>query len=174
MPRIRIGDLPLRTSYIGVDPGASGGISLIAPSGITTWGMPATEADLLEVVKSCYGIDWKDRGITPYCYAVVEKVTGFVGGPGNTGSSMFKFGASYGSVRMALIASGIPFEEVMASVWQKGLKIPSRGKSESKTAWKNRLKARAQQLFPGVEVTLKTADALLIAEFCRRKREGTL
>ena len=153
--------------YVGIDPGASGGIALITPSGVQTWAMPSTERDLLDAVESCY-VDHC------YCCAVVEKVTGFVGGPGNTGSSMFKFGTNYGSVRMALIAAGIPFEEVIASVWQKGLKIPSRGKSESKTAWKNRLKARAQQLFPGVAVTLKTADALLIAEFCKRKREGTL
>lgn len=45
---------------------------------------------------------------------------------------------------------------------------------ESETQWKNRLKAKAQQLFPQQEVTLATADALLIAEFGRRKRSGTL
>jgi hypothetical protein len=87
---------------------------------------------------------------------------------------MFNFGANYGALRMALTAAGIPFEEVVPGVWQRGLNIPPRKKTEGKTAWKNRLKAKAQQLFPSVKITLATADALLIAEFCRRKHEGLL
>ena len=75
---------------------------------------------------------------------------------------------------MALIAAGIPFEEVIPRTWQKGVGITPRGKGETKTRFKNRLKAKASQLFPKVNVTLATADALLIAEFCRRKRTGTL
>jgi hypothetical protein len=46
------------------------------------------------------------------------------------------------------------------------------GKSSehTKTEWKNRLKAKAQQLFPqqSKHITLKTADALLIAEYARK------
>ena len=44
------------------------------------------------------------------------------------------------------------------------------GKSSgSKTEWKNKLKAKAQQLFPvwSKRITLATADALLIAEYGR-------
>ena len=47
-------------------------------------------------------------------------------------------------------------------------------KTESKTEWKNRLKGMAQQLYPDLKVTLATADALLIATYCKRKHEGTL
>ena len=75
---------------------------------------------------------------------------------------------------MALTAAGIPFEEVTPVVWQRGLGIPVRKKDESRSQFKGRLKAKAQQLFPQVKVTLKTADALLISEYCRRKREGRL
>ena len=38
----------------------------------------------------------------------------------------------------------------------------------SKTEWKNKLKAKAQQLFPGEKVTLATCDSLLIAEYGRK------
>lgn len=106
-------------------------------------------------------------------FAVLEQVGGYVG-QGQPGSAMFSFGAAYGHMEMALAAAGIPYETVQPARWQKGLKIPGRKKDEGKTAWKNRLKARAQMLFPRVKVTLAVADALLIAEYCRRAREGTL
>ena len=46
---------------------------------------------------------------------------------------------------------------------------------ESPVAYKRRLKGVAQQLFPDTEgITLKTCDALLLAEFLRRRKEGEL
>jgi hypothetical protein len=47
--------------------------------------------------------------------------------------------------------------------WQGYLSL---GKSEGdKTKWKNKLKQRAQSLFPSLDVTLATADALLLLEY---------
>lgn len=109
----------------------------------------------------------------PDVFAVIERVSGYVG-EAQPGSAAFKFGQSYGGLRMALVAAGIPFEEVTPQVWQRKMGVTPRRKDESKTAWKNRLKAKAQQLYPGVKVTLATADALLLAEFCRRRQEGRL
>ena len=80
-------------------------------------------------------------------------------------ASSFKFGVSYGLLRMALIASGIPWEEITPNQWQKALGCLSRGD-------KNTTKARSQQLFPRIKVTHAVADALLLAEFCRRKKTG--
>jgi len=158
-------------TYLGIDPGASGGLVALLPDGVVSTCTPKTEADLWRW--TCrYGL--LANGETPACFAVIEQVNGYVGGAGNPGSAMFKFGTSYGGLRMALVAAGIPFDQVTPGVWQKALGIPSRKRTESKGQWKNRLKAKAQQLFPHVAVTLATADALLIAEYCRRKREGTL
>jgi len=39
---------------------------------------------------------------------------------------------------------------------------------ESQADFKRRLRARALQLFPGVDLNLMTADSLLLAEACRR------
>ena len=108
---------------------------------------------------------------------MIEKVHSF---PGQGVASSFKFGMGFGGLIMALVSSGIPFEFVTPRVWQKAMGITPREKSnrsdftESKTQFKNRLKAKAQQLFPAVRVTLKTSDALLIAEYCRRKHKGIL
>jgi hypothetical protein len=82
---------------------------------------------------------------------------------------------SYLSLRAMLVAAGLPFEDCPPKRWQSHLGIPPRAKGEDDRKWKNRLKARAQQLFPSVRrVTLATADALLIAEWCRRMREARL
>lgn len=151
-------------SFLGIDPGASGGMAIIwqeeGRTKTVSCKMPATELDIFMWLKG-----EERKGIT---HAIIEKVQGYIGGVGNTGSSMFKFGHNYGALRMALIALGIPFEEVAPHVWQAALKMRPRDKKEKKGAFKNRLKAKAQQLFPKAEVTLKTADALLIAEHARR------
>ncbi len=107
-------------------------------------------------------------------FCVIEKNTGFVGGKGNPGSFMFQFGKTTGILHGFLVAAGIPHEEVTPSTWQKALGIPPRKKTETKGKFKARLRQHAERLFPGVKATLATCDALLIAEFCKRKREGTL
>jgi len=112
----------------------------------------------------------------PVC-AVLEKVGGFIGdnyGIPGMGSAMFNFGTSFGALEMALTAARIPFEIITPAKWQSGVGVVGRKKSESKTVWKNRLKAHAERLFPGIKVTLAIADSLLIATYCKRKHEGTL
>ncbi len=152
--------------YLGIDPGQSGGIAWrrnsYGPNEAGATPMPKTEREILEVVGD-YAIS------TRFC--IIEKVHAM---PQQGVSSTFKFGVGYGGLRMALIATGVPFDEVTPQAWQKGLGIPKKKKTESKTQWKNRLKAKAQQLFPSLDVTLATADALLIAEFCRRRELGLL
>lgn len=158
-----MGDVP---HYLGVDPGASGGLAVLRGTGELLSAVPilATDKDVLNWLSD-------HLGYTALCNGVLERVHSM---PGQGVASTFKFGVSYGSLRMALAAAGIPFDEVNPAVWQKGVGIPPRKKTESRTDWKNRLKARAQQLFPGEKVTLATADALLIATFCMRKKTGTL
>jgi hypothetical protein len=78
---------------------------------------------------------------------------------------------------MALAAQRIPFEEVLPQRWQKAMGIvypKGQGRRD-----KNITKQRAQALFPQLTVTHYGADALIIAEFCRRlhgvangKKEG--
>jgi len=153
-----------RRYYIGIDPGKTGGLVILPERGdkrIVTR-MPVTERDIW---------NWFADIPRAFSYAIIEKVHSQ---PGNAARAMFTFGWGYGGLRMALTARGIPFEEVLPSVWLRGLDIPKQKKTESRTQFKNRLKAKAQQLFPTVEVTLATADALLIAEYCRRKAKGLL
>lgn len=164
-------DRPSGVSYLGIDPGASGGLSSISPLSslrkvtVTAIPMPETERDVWE---------WFKTGRSAVEFAVIEKVGGFIQGNPAPGSAMFNFGRGTGLLIGFLIACHIPFEEITPQKWQKGLGIAPRRKDEEKTQFKNRLKAFAQKLFPDIKVTLKTCDSLLIAEFARRYREGKL
>lgn len=154
--------------YLGVDPGKKGALALISVIGgeteIGLVPMPESVKDLLEWVGD---IDPLLEG-----FAILERVHAM---PGQGVTSMFTFGRGYGRLETALIAAEIPFEEVDPRRWQKGLGIsPRKTKTESKEQFKGRLRLFAQKLFPRVNVTKDTADAILIAEYCRRYKEGKL
>jgi hypothetical protein len=137
--------------FIGVDVGEKGGIAMIDEKGdvLLATKMPATDADILAVFPPA---EVESR-------ACLEKVHS---SPQMGVASAFSFGGSYRALRMALTARGIPFDEVTPQVWQRRLECFSSGD-------KNVTKARAQQLFPGYSpVTHAVADALLLAEYCRR------
>lgn len=144
---------------IGIDPGAAGGIGVYSITQgrlIMAIKMPETPTDLLAFLKL--------HSLNSKCY--LEKVGGI---PGNGANAMFNFGRGYGHLEMALLACRIPTETVTPQKWQKEFQLGGRGKTMSKTEWKNKLKAKAQQLFPTFNVTLGTCDAMLIALYGSRQ-----
>ncbi len=151
------------STYIGIDPGQKGGLAKICQFGgpPRPWAekMPATERDIWDVLNQI-------MEMAGNVFAYIEAVHSM---PKQGLSSTFKFGRSYGFLRGCLVASEMPFDEVSPVKWQRAMGI-NPIKDEPITAKKNRHKAKAQQLFPSLEVTHAIADALLIAEFCRRIR----
>jgi len=150
---------------IGIDPGASGGAAVIhgTTGSVETIRLTETAADIVAFLDAIRA--------SGDCFAHLERVNAF---PGQGVSSSFKFGMSYGRCQGWLDALGIPYDLVTPQTWQKGLRIAKRGKVESKTDFKRRLRGDAQRLFPDIGVGLATADAILIAEYGRRKRGGCL
>ncbi len=149
-----------RKYYIGVDPGASGGIAVIDRNGkvVECCNMPDTPMEILEFFRK-YGAD--------EVVCVLEDVG--QGMPGQSSSATAKFARHNGHLEMALLALGIKTVKVRPQKWEKTYALGSSSK-HGKSEWKRMLKERAQQLFPqlGKKVTLKTCDALLIAEYCRK------
>lgn len=141
---------------VGIDPGASGAIVVhdgeFLPEFVKLSG---TEGDVCGFLRGFYA---------GRMFAYIERVHSM---PGQGVSSSFKFGQSYGFLRGILTGFGIPFEEVTPQKWQKAMGCMSKGD-------KNVTKSKAQQLFPNVKVTHAIADALLIAEYGRRLRNGEL
>lgn len=140
---------------IGVDPGKSGAIAWIDEAGAAGSEKLAnmTDRDVFELL-----LDLRLAGNPQRVRALLEEVHAM---PRQGVSSTFKFGVSFGGLRMALTAASIPFELVTPAKWQQAMRCRSHGD-------KNITKARAQELFPGVKVTHANADALLLAELCRR------
>lgn len=138
--------------YLGIDPGCNGGIAAIDGDGgdplILTL-KDRTETDIRQ---------WLDEFPGWECRAVVEAVAS---SPQMGVKSAFTFGRGYGFLRGLLTAYRIPFVEARPQAWQKALGCLTKGD-------KNVSKARAQQLFPALKVTHATADALLLATYCRR------
>lgn len=139
-------------TFIGLDPGKNGGVGVITPSGSYAIKMPETEKDLLQELVVIA------NGAVGGIMAVLETVHS---SPQMGVKSAFTFGQGYGGLRMALLAAGIPFENVTPQKWQKALGCLTGGD-------KNKSKTRAQQLFPDVKCTHSVSDALLLAEYCRR------
>ena len=122
--------------------------------------MPETEGDLLGLVR-----DIRDAAVAEgrELVCVLEEVSGFAG-KAQPGSAMFRFGEHFGFLKGIIQALEVRLVLVRPQVWQRGFGLGTASACASKTIWKNKLKAEAQRRFPHLNVTLKTADALLILE----------
>lgn len=149
-----------KINIIGIDPGKNGGIAFMKESGkIIIKKIPEVPSDLYELL-SLYQKASKGN---LFCY--LEKVHGM---PKMSGGGMFNFGKGYGWIEMALIALKIPTESTTPQKWQKHFELGEKKGNQTDTEWKNKLRAKAVQLFPKQEIFLWGADALLIAEYGRR------
>lgn len=151
--------------FVGVDPGASGGIAVINESRrvVLVTAMPPSDREILDVLKLGWLEVAGEQGRS-MAHAYLERVWSSPGW-GHVGA--FRFGVSYGGLRMALIASLVAFDEVMPRDWQRAIGV-SYPKKATNTQKKNITKRRAEQLFPTTRVTHAIADALLLAEYGRR------
>jgi len=143
-------------TYLGIDPGQSGGIGVVSDLGNFVHKMPDTEKDINDLLRSIAHSSMTSNGYK--LQAVIEAVHSM---PKQGVASSFKFGMSYGALRMALICVRIPFESVTPQRWLKEMYCLSKGD-------KNVTKRRAQELFPELKITHATADAILLAEYAHR------
>ena len=152
--------------YLGIDPGVGGGIAALDSRGqiVSLARMPATDEDLFAgLYELARNAEFDDDSIV----ATLEFVRA---SPQMGVVSAFTFGRGLGALQMALQANRIPFDLVVPRKWQAALGVVY-PRTATYVQKKNLTKARAQQLFPGITITHATADALLIAEYCRRMKE---
>lgn len=176
--------------FVGVDPGAHGGIAGICGSAVSAITMPDSEKGVWDYISSLISPPGNTVG-------ALELVGGYINKPmgppcpkckqartNQPASAAFEFGDSNGCAKMALVGAGLSktkgdvklgtFYLVPPQEWQQGLGIDQRRKAENDSQWKSRLKWNAEQLFPkkqypNLSITLRTADALLIAYYIKQK-----
>ena len=142
-------------TYIGIDPGAKGGLAVIRDGGITV--APYEKSRYIEILSR----------VPSDSVCCLEHVHAM---PGQGVTSMFNFGQNFGWVQGVLEAMGISYELVQPQKWKKEFSI---------TGDKNSSIMVCKRLFPGVSL-LPTercrkdndgmAEALLMAEYAKRRR----
>jgi len=158
---------PKQSLYVGVDPGKGGGLAAVDITGrlMLAARMPGTDGDLLACVRALSGGGWPR--------AMLELVHS---SPQMGVSSAFTFGRGFGALCVALQAAEIPYDLVSPGRWQKAMGLTRGAQLGAKD--KDAAKQAAQRMFPAAPLSsgdwTALADALLLAEYCRRVHTGTV
>jgi len=169
---------------LAVDPGASGGLAWGSFELTDVCPMPATEGDVLSKLRDISQLRAPGDSGTAFLETLVKHM-----GEGVPASTMAVYGSNYGFLKGCLMAMGWRVIMTRPQDWQAALHLGLTGRQKAnvkgmskaeakaekkririinahlKRDWKNKLKARAQELFPTVTVTLSTADALLLLQY---------
>jgi hypothetical protein len=144
---------------IGIDPGKSGGICAYDGKNMTN--VQACPSDPTGMANSLKGII-KDLNIDTIgkdaTQVIIEHVHAF---PSDGRSSVFKFGTNYGMWLGICASLELDVTTVPPQVWMKKYGELPKEKQERKRY----LKMLALSYFQELKVTLKTADAILIAKY---------
>lgn len=145
--------------FLGIDPGATGGAvlldSLARPIYVMRFSKYPTRNDWLTEFST---VALYNQSL--FCH--MEHVHAM---PKDGVKQSFSFGGHVERLKTMLNWHGIGYELVTPRAWMNSFKM-FRKKSETKTKWKNRLRAKAKELYPQENITLDVADAYLIARYC--------
>ena len=138
---------------IGIDPGKSGGIAIITNETVEIHNCPKTVDSMAHLIGMCL------TNVAAYRTKVfMEKVWAF---PTDGKAGLFTFGENYGQWQGILASHELEPTLVTPKEWQSHFEIE---KGLKKNIRKKILKQIAMDKCPSTKkITLKTADALLIA-----------
>jgi len=140
--------------YIGIDPGKSGGICVLEDEFAKAYPCPYDVKDMALLFAMAISISE-----TKTVVAYIEKVWAR---PHDAKGSIWKFAENYGMWKGIAGSYEIDLNEVSPQKWMKYYEIPKMEKS----ARKRYLRDKARSMYPDLKkVTLKTADAILIATY---------
>ena len=153
---------------IGIDPGSGGGIAVFIPGqNVKAVKMPKDITDLRDFL-AYYKDNFKPIVFLEKLSVRPDDVR-TDGDKANMGKlyRVQKMMANYEHLKALIETAEIPYVMVHPLSWQTKLKLRERGKHEEKADRKRRYQQVAAQQYPGINVTLWNADALLIMHFGR-------
>lgn len=153
---------------IGIDPGSNGGLAVYIPEYKTkVVKMPKDIAELADFF-AYYKENFKPVVFLEKLSVRPDDVM-VQGGQAAMGKlyRIQKMMANFEHLKVLIETAGIPYVQVHPMTWQSKLNLRKKGVREEKAERKRRYQATAAKLYPGVEVTLWNADALLIMTFGR-------
>lgn len=151
--------------YVGIDPGVNGAIAMINDRGKVCL-YPLRDMTLQSMVFLFESIFVIGQGGPPMI-VMLERLHALPSSFRGCSTS-WTLSGSYHSIKTLLAVYEVKVDEVLPAKWQSEIGVTIK-KSKVKVDKKKINREKAQFLFPKVEgINLDTADALLIAEYCRR------
>ena len=146
--------------YIGIDPGAGGGIAVIdEEDNIKAYKCPQSSEDMALLFEVLIG-DTPPENIR----LLMERVWAR---PTNAVRAAFSYGVNYGQWLGVASSHEIKMNTVIPTEWIRWIGCPKALKSVIRKRW---LKEKAQELYPEIKrVTLKTSDAILITKYAKEE-----
>jgi hypothetical protein len=94
----------------------------------------------------------------------IEKVPKFVSKL-TPAASVATLHENYGIIQGLAYSQGYALHRVEPKIWQEPLGLGGRKACATGPEWKRKLKSKAQELYPQLDVTLGNCDALLILHY---------
>ena len=148
--------------YIGIDPGKSGGLCVIEDKFIKAYACPDNVQDMALLFAMAISVNE-----TKTVVAYIEKVWAR---PHDGRGSIWKFAENYGVWKGIAGAYEIDLQTVSPQMWMKYFETPKLEKPRRKRY----LRDRVRSMYPSLKkVTLKTADAILIATYAEQTNNNS-
>ena len=147
------------TKFIGIDPGKSGGITLISKEGIETTKCPKEPSDMAIFFEYFIG-DTAPANIG----ILIERVWAR---PTNGSRHAFAYGFNYGIWFGIIARKDIALHTVLPNAWMQYFNCPKGLEYNERKRW---FKEKAKALYPKIKkITLATADSILIAKYAKEE-----
>ena len=145
----------MNKTIVACDPGVNGGFAIKTKDGILLFAMPESLPDMAQLLS---GFKLADSHLW------IEKVPKFVSKL-TPAAAMATLHENYGIVQGLAYAQGYALHRVEPKIWQESLGLGGRKSCATGPEWKRKLKSKAQELYPHLDVTLKNCDALLVLHY---------
>lgn len=114
------------SGIVGIDPGLSGALALWRDGQWILLDMPIVGAKGRNEINGPAVCDWLREHRPDHAFLEFAAAR-----PGQGVTSMFRFGVSYGALRMALAACGVPFTVVTPQKWKAAVGVPTGADKEA-------------------------------------------
>ncbi len=147
-----------RFRYIGIDPGAGGGIAVIDEKGkMKAYKCPKSSDEMALLFQICMGKASADN-----IKLLMERVWAR---PTNAVRAAFSYGTNYGQWLGIAASHEVAMNTAIPVDWIKWVGCPKALKRDVRKRW---LKEKARELYPDVnKLTLATSDAILITHYAK-------
>ena len=147
-----------RFKYIGIDPGKSGGVTIIHGKKIKTYKCPQRTEDMAILFSLLIG-DTSSYDVK----LLMERVWAR---PNNAVRSAFAYGVNYGQWMGIIACHEVPLQTCLPNQWISYYDCDKKLEYQERKRW---LKEKAKSLYPNLNITLTTADSVLIADYAMKE-----